>query len=75
MPCVECLKIWCFDREWRHLTLCKTKLFSIMDVLPKEGVDLMGIKSTTDRMSMKFVAARAEESNTIVAGEASTAHQ
>lgn len=46
-----------------------------MDVLPKEGVDLMGIKSTTDRMSMKIIAGRAEESITIVAGEASTAHQ
>jgi hypothetical protein len=46
-----------------------------MDVLPKEGVYLMGIKSTTDRMSMMIVAARAEESITIVAGEASTAHQ
>lgn len=46
-----------------------------MDVLPEESVDPMGIKSTEDRMSMKIVAAQAEESITIVAGEASTAHQ
>ena len=50
MPCIERLAIRCFDRKWRHLALRKAKVFGIMDVLPEEGIDLMGIKSTTDRI-------------------------
>lgn len=51
MPCIERLSIWSLDREWRYLTLCKAKRFSIMDVLPEEGIDLVGIESTTKGIS------------------------
>jgi hypothetical protein len=43
MPCIERLTIWRCDRERRHLALCKAKGFGIVDVLPEEGIDLMGI--------------------------------
>lgn len=75
MPCIECLAIWCCDREWRHLTFREAKWFGIMDVLPEEGVDLMGIKGTINVMSIDTVATFPKGRITIVAGEVSTAHQ
>ena len=52
MPCIECLAIRCCGCEWRHLTFRKAKRFSIMDVLPEEGVDLVGVKGTMNSMSI-----------------------
>jgi len=75
MPRIERLTIWCCDRKWRYLALRKAKVFGIMDVLPEEGVDLMGIESTTDAVSVNPVVAWPTGSTTIVAGEVSTAHQ
>ena len=75
MPCIESLAIWCFDREWRHLAFRKAKWFSIMDVLPEKGIDLMGIKSTMDCISTIDIETQQAGNITIVAGEVSTAHQ
>jgi hypothetical protein len=75
MPCIERLTVWCCDREWRHLALRKAKRFGVVDVLPEEGVDLMGVQSTIETMSIETIAARPTGSITIVAGEVSTAHQ
>jgi len=75
MPCIECLAIWCFDREWRHLAFRKAKGFSIVDILPEESVDLMGIESTTKCISTIAIETQPAGNITIVAGEVSTAHQ
>lgn len=75
MPCIERLSVWRCDRERRHLALGKAELFSIVNVSPEEGVDLMGVKSTRDPISINPAAARPTGSITIVAGEVSTAHQ
>jgi hypothetical protein len=46
-----------------------------MDVLPEEGIDLMGIKSTMDCISTIDIGTQQAGNITIVAGEVSTAHQ
>jgi hypothetical protein len=45
VPRIESLSIRRRDSERRHLTLCKSERFGIVDVLPEEGVDLVGVES------------------------------
>jgi len=43
MPGIQCLALRRCDRERRHLTFREAEWFSVMDILPEEGVDLVGI--------------------------------
>ena len=45
MPCIESLSITRWDGERRHLASCETERLSIMNVLPEESVDLVGVQS------------------------------
>lgn len=51
MPCVEGLAIRRGNGEWRYLALRESELLTIMDVLPEERVDFMGIQGAARLMS------------------------
>jgi hypothetical protein len=59
MPRIESLSITRWDGERRHLALCKTERFGIVNVLPEKGVDLVGVQSAVKvrigRQSVFFV--------------------
>lgn len=43
MPGVERFAIGRINCEWCHLTLCEAELLGVVEVMPKECVDLMGV--------------------------------
>jgi hypothetical protein len=45
MPSIESLSIRRRNGERRHLALCETERFGIVNVLPEESVDLGGVES------------------------------
>jgi hypothetical protein len=45
MPRIESLSVRRRDGERRHLALCETERFGIVNVLPEESVDLVGVES------------------------------
>ena len=45
MPCIESLSITRWDGERRHLALCEAERFGIVNVLPEESIDLVGVQS------------------------------
>ena len=46
MPSIQRFAIRCRDVEWRDLVFCEAKLLGVVDVVPVDGIDLVGVEST-----------------------------